>query len=93
MICCETKEKYKKLWDDFNQQISEEPLIFPKRFAKPLNQDGEQQLKMTCELDKVLIVLGSVVPRAETRVLVGKGRVYLYIHILPGEFLLKSFKI
>ena len=52
MICCETVEKYKKLLSDFEQQISEEPLIFPKKFA--LDQpDAEPQLEMTKELREV----------------------------------------
>ena len=44
MICSDTDEKYRKLWGDFNHQILEEPLIFPKRFAKPSIEHGEYEL-------------------------------------------------
>ena len=32
MISCETEEEYEKLWEEFNREIMEEPLV-PKRFA------------------------------------------------------------
>ena len=56
MICCETEKNYKKLWSDFNKQISEEPLIFPKTFANAVDQNSteiERQPEMSMELLKV----------------------------------------
>jgi hypothetical protein len=32
MISCETEAEYERLWNEFNREIMEEPLI-PKRFA------------------------------------------------------------
>jgi hypothetical protein len=57
MICCETEKNYKKLWGDFNQQIAEEPLIYPKRFAKTEGQTAvPKEMKMTDELREVSMI-------------------------------------